>query len=149
MVEPIPASPVQSVHSRHLGPTHSEVVLGAEQSTTSTLPQMSPRRPDPSTAQEPRNSRRVYRLLRDFQGVTGVQWEFEDDQPAASNDMVVSLGTRAETYMYAHGYTRHLRSAVVQAYVSSHSIRADFVNQLASKGLALMEAEYLWTVIRE
>lgn len=79
-------------------------------------------------------------------GVTGIITD-ELTLPRKSHDSLTIIGKAVVAYLTAHGYTTEAQYTIASAYMRFSGVEAAFTTYLCGKGMAKLEATWLWDYI--
>ncbi|KAG2347641.1 hypothetical protein BDR05DRAFT_996723 [Suillus weaverae] len=83
----------------------------------------------------------IYQHIHEIDGITD-----DLDKPQFDDTPLPSFGLIADWYLQAHGYTSKVLLHIAYAHDTSSSCQ-DFVMSIATKGMPMAEAVFLWGLI--
>ncbi|KAG1789130.1 uncharacterized protein HD556DRAFT_1447195 [Suillus plorans] len=95
----------------------------------------------PANASIPSTPKAIYQHIREIDGICGAL-----DQPQFDDTPLPSFSPVADWYLQAHGYTSKALLHIACAHDTSSSCQ-DFVMAIATKGMPIAEAVFLWGLI--
>lgn len=88
----------------------------------------------------------IFHYNRSLSGITGTVFVRESHNTDSDSPPAGILGIDAEKYLFTHGYQVSAIWSVIHAFREGYSSQ-DFTNYLCTRGMPLLEAEYLFELI--